>query len=351
MKSIWWNQVTNAVRFVADIKQCLLEEKSILLKYSNAMPWRDQFEESVREAVKLQNAEKKFVEIPEVEEPGEYILKEFCKKEKRAEYRPSKGYAKFFAESDDIVLHDRYLWIEVGSVECLEKWLSFVSEYLKERGKHENKTVFILEWSNNTQPPIKKGIKVFSFDDYIGEYDRIVFAVLASSDIKENLFIKEYIAELVSSVTGNDIELCAECIRGYKTFLENPGEYIKQIIVNKTRSDGTDFFYDKDSEAVEHLIWLAQIKTIYPWLEEYREDFVQKHSTVIMKQLPIQASYGEIYSDPKDVELGTLMYMVGNDYLPLSITEQEKLKACKEARNKLSHLTALSIDEILELLR
>ena len=160
MKSIWWNQVTNAVKYVSDIRQCLLEEKSLLLKYSNAMPWREQFEESVRDSVKLQNAEKKFVDIPDVQEPGEYLLKEFCKKEKRAEYRPSKGYAKFFAESNDIVFHDRYLWIQVGSAECLEKWLSFVSDYIKERGKNENKAVFILEWSENSQVPIKKGIKL-----------------------------------------------------------------------------------------------------------------------------------------------------------------------------------------------
>ena len=350
MKSIWWNQVTNAVKFVSDIKQCLLEEKSLLLKYSNAMPWREQFEESVRESVKLQNAEKKFVDVPEVQDPGEYLLKEFCKKEKRAEYRPSKGYAKFFAESDDIVLHDRYLWIQVDCMERLDRWLTFVSEYLKERGKHDNKAVFILEWSENSQAPLKKGIKVISFDDYIGEYDRIVFAVLASSDVKEHLFIKNYIAELVSNVSGNDIELCAECIQEYKSFLENPIAFIKMTIEEKSRSDGTEFFYDKNAEAVEHLIWLAQIKTVYPRLEEYREDFVQRHSSVIANQLPIQTSYGETYTDPKDVELGTLMYMAGNGYLSLSTKEYEKLRHNKEARNKLSHLTALSISEIEELI-
>ena len=350
MKSIWWNQVTNAVKFVSDIRQSLLEEKSLLLKYSNAMPWREQFEDSVRESVKLQNAEKKFVDIPEVQEPGEYLLKEFCKKEKRAEYRPSKGYAKFFAESDDIVLHDRYLWIQVGSKECLEKWLSFASDYIKERGKRENKAVFILEWPENSQAPVKKGIKVFSFDDYIGEYDRIVFAVLASSDIREQLFIKNYIAELVSNVSGNDIELCAECIQGYRAFLENPIAYINMMIEEKNRSDGSEFFYDKNASDVEHLIWLSQIKTVYPRLEEYREDFVQRHSAAIAKQLPIQASYGETYTDPKDVELGTLMYMAGSGFLTLSTSEYEKLKRHKEARNKLSHLSSLSIKEIEELI-
>lgn len=350
MKSIWWNQVTNAVNYVSDIKRCLLEERSILLKYSSAMPWREQFEDSVREAVKLQNADKKFVDVPAVRDPGEYLLNEFCKKEKRAEYRPSKGYAKFFAESDDIVLHDRYLWIQVDHVSCLDKWVSFVSEYIKER-KNENKAVFVLEWSESGQTPLKKGIKVFSFDDYIGEYDRIVFAVLASSGIREPLFIKNYIAELVSNVSGNDIELCSECISGYKSFLDHPLSFIRMTTERKTRSDGSNFDYNKDAAEVERLIWLSQIKTVYPKLEEYREDFVHRYAGAIAKKLPMQTTYGEICTDPKDVELGTLMFMAGSGDLALSASEYEKLKRHKEARNKLSHLTALSIGEIENLIR
>lgn len=350
MREIWWSQVTNAVRYVTEIKQSLLEEKSILLKYTNGMPWRDQLEETIVEAVKLQNSEKKFVKIPIVSNPGEYLLNEFCKKEKRAEYRPTKGYAKFFAESDEIVLHDRYFWVQIDDVSCLNNWMKFVSDYIKERGKKDNIAVFILEWAGNELVSVKKGIRIFSFDDYVGEYDRIVFAVLSSSSIKENSFVKNYIAELVANVSGNDIELCAECIWHYKEFLENSWKLIQTIIAEKVRSDGTDFCYTKTAEEVKHLIWLAQIKTVYPYLEEYRENFVQKHANEISKRLPIQTSYGETYTDPKDVELGTLMYMAGCNNLVLSTSEYEKLKKYKEARNKLSHLIALTIEEIRELL-
>ena len=72
--------------------------------------------------------------------------------------------------------------------------------------------------------------------------------------------------------------------------------------------------------------------------------------TLISKQLPIQAPYGEIYSDPKDVELGTLIYMAGSGALILSQNEYEKLNRYKEARNKLSHLGTLTFEEINQLL-
>ena len=89
---------------------------------------------------------------------------------------------------------------------------------------------------------------------------------------------------------------------------------------------------------MNHLIWLAQIKTVYPVLEEYREDFVQRHSSAIARHLPITSSYGETYDDPNDVELGTLKYMADNGMLYLSAKEYESLKTNKDARNKLSRL-------------
>ncbi len=351
MNNIWWNQVTNAVKYVEDIQTQLLEEKSILLRYTAGMPWREQFEETVIEAVKSQNADKKFVKIKTQEEPGEYLLTEFCKREKRAEYRPGRGYPKFFAENDDIVLHDRYLWVVIDSYDCLEKWMSFVSAYIKERGKNARKAAFILEWNGKQNPPVKRGIKAFSFDDYIGEYDRVVFAVLASSDIREDTLIKQYTAELLANVVENDIELCAECVQEYREFLTSPFEFLKEKAANGCRSDGTPYVFDVTREEVDHRIWLAQIKTIYPYLEEYREDFVQRHAASISRQLPIQASYGEIYTDPKDVELGTLMFMVGEGLLPLNPVEAEKLKLYKDARNRLSHLAVLDLEEITALIQ
>jgi hypothetical protein len=349
METIWWNQVTNAVKYIADIKTSLLEEKNILLKYASGMPWRDYFVSSVKETVKLQNGDKKFIEVSGVDNPGQYLLQEVCKPEKRVEYRPSKGYARFFSESDDIVLHDRYLWVKIDNMEMLEKWINFAADYSKYRGNQANKAVFILECFCETSIGVKKGIKFYSYDEYIGEYDRIVFAMLASSSIKELPFIKSYLAELVANVAGNDIELAAQCILQYKLFMDNPLTFIRMAVNDKTRSNGDKFIYSKDNDEVAHLIWLSQIKTIYPYLEEYREEFVQKHYSDILEQLPIHASYGEEYNDPKDVELGTLMYMVGSGIITIGSLEQKKLKKFKEARNKLSHLTNLSIGEIEEL--
>ncbi len=350
MDNIWWNQVTNAVRFKNDIKDALLNEKSILIKYTDDMPWKDRFREYVQDAVKEVSGEKKFEDIPFIKDPGAYLLKEYCKPAKQAEYRPQKGYPKFFAESDDIVFHDRYFWVKVENAKHLDNWSALASDYFKARPREEKKAVFIFDWQGAEKPSLKKGFTLFSLDDYIGDYDRIVFAVLASSSRRETPFLNSYLAELVSTMIGNDIELAAECINDREAFMSDPLACIRKIVANGLRSDGNGFNYAKTPDEVDHLIWRAQIKTVYPHLEEYREDFVRDHYAEINAHLPIIGAMGDQINDPEDVELGTLLFMSGRNYINLEPQEKTRLKLFRDARNKLSHLSHLSLSEIKELL-
>lgn len=346
MDQIWWERVPNASAFVNDIVSSLSEEHSIILQYSESLPWQEAFKSFVKETVCQQNASRSFETARDIDEPGPFLLNEFCKREKRSQYRPSKGYAGFFAESDDIVLNERYLWVEVSTEKQLDSWSTFVSDYLKLRDKKKTSAVFILEWQGSTPAPKKKGMTVYSFDDYIGDYDRIVFSMLASSAVKGDTFVKDYLAELASNVIGNDIELYAECFARPKEFLQDPYSVVKDCVENSIRSDGTPFTFSKSREEVNHSIWLAQIRTIYPVIEEFREDFVQKHYSAIKSKLPITTAFDEVYNDPNDVELGTLVYMAGLGLLFLNPKDYEELKAHKDARNTLSHLGILSYEEI-----
>ena len=254
------------------------------------------------------------------------------------------------AESDDIVLHSRYLWVYLESAKDLDKWSAFASDYIKERGKNKEMAVFILEWRGERIKASRKGVRPVSLDDYINEYDRMVFSMLASSSIKETLTVKNYLAELSANVAGNDIELLASCIEKHDQFLRDPYTVIREIVDTEYRSDGSEYSYPGTIENVEHCIWKAQIKTIYPLIEEFRGGFVAKHSGAILKELPIESTYGEIYDDPIDVELGTLVYMAANGKILLTSADYYQLKKNKDARNQLSHLNTLTIDEIRELI-
>lgn len=349
MDQIWWGRVPNAMAFVHYITENLLAEKSVILQSEQIIPWHESLVDLIKDFVMQQDSSKRFEDIRHIGDPGLFLLNEFCKAEKRAEYRPTKSFARFLAESDDIVLHSRYLWVYLESAKELDNWSSFVSEYIKERGKNKEIAVFILEWRGERIKTSRKGVRPVSLDDFINEYDRIVFSMLATSSIKETIIVKNYLAELASNVAGNDIELLAACIDMHVQFLNDPYTVIREIVDTEYRSDGSEYIYPGTLENIERCIWKAQIKTIYPLIEEFRDSFVEKHNGSIFKELPIESAYGEMYDDPKDVELGTLVYMAANGKILLTSAEYYQLKKNKDARNKLSHLNVLTIDEIREL--
>lgn len=350
MEQIWWERVPHAREFIEKIVESLLSRKSVLLQHTETLPWQKYFITAVQQTVKQRDSLKMFESVDGVDDPGEYLLDRFCESDKRAQYRPSKSYACFLAESDDIILHERYIWVEIGSAEQLDRWAAFVSEYIKCRSARKPVAVFVLDWQGIQLGKRWKGINNCSFDGYIGEYDQIVFSMLASSSVQEEVFLKNYLAELAVNVIGNDVELYAECFKHYKAFMFDPYQVIMECQKQAYRSDGTEFQYTRSLSDVKHLIWQTQIRTVYPMLEEFREDFVERHREAIEAQLPITTSYDEVYSDPGDVELGMLIYMAGTDRLMLSTKEYDRLLTFKNARNRLSHLGILTLDEILHLL-
>ncbi len=349
MEQIWWERVPNALAFVRDITERLLEEKSVVLQYEDALPWRQYFIDLVLDAVRQGNAAKRVETIVDVDDPGAYLLQTSCKQTKRAAYRPAKGYARFFAESDDIVFHERYFWVTVVSERQLDAWTAFVSDYCKERGRDKAHAVFLLEWQGDSHIPRRKGVYLYSFDKYIGEYDRMIFAMLASSSVRETTRIKSYLAELSANIVGNDIELCAACLGRHMDFLRDPYTTIGTIVGQSLRSDGSPYSFDKSEAELRRCIWRAQIKTVYPEIEAFREDFVQRHRSAIAKQLPIETTY-DVVEEPNDAELGTLIHLAGLGRLPLTTESYEELAAFRSARNKLSHLDVLTLDEIYRLL-
>ena len=155
---IWWKQVPNVRLFAETALNNLLDEKSVLLYDTQSLPWRQSFESQIMQDLKILDSAKAFEKLADIDEPGQYILSHYCKAEKRAQYRPSKSYAAFLAENDDIVLHERYLWVTLASTEQLQAWTDFVSEYVSIRGRKKISAVFILEWLDGISLSRKKGI-------------------------------------------------------------------------------------------------------------------------------------------------------------------------------------------------
>jgi hypothetical protein len=347
MDKIWWNQVTNATRFIDDIVESVTEGKSVILALSDNVPWYNTMRELVEDDIRKRSSERTLISlIDSADEPGRIILNKFCKKEKRDDYRPAMGYAGFLAKSDDIVLNDRFVWVSGIPNHRYDDWIEFVENYGKCLGKDKKGGIFILELKHSQGINGKKGIQEIYFDKEIGQFDQYVFNMLASSSAKESAYLRQYLSELVSDIVGNDIELCACCIQRYKKFLTDPYRTLQSITSEEIRSNGDTFNVSLSDDEVKMRTWKAQIKTIFPLIEEFRGTFVNTYKKQIENKLPISNTFGETFGEVNEVEIGTLYHMVCSETIQVSSEYYHRLKLFKEARNRLAHLVILNQTEI-----
>lgn len=348
MDKIWWKQITKANSFVRKVAGTVLENQNVLLSVPPRIPWRGTMVELVDGILREENPAYRleFIECPE-EEVGKYLLEHYCKKETRSAYRYGMTYASFLARNEGTVLSSRYLWVKNIPASKLGEWAGFLQEYRKCFPKNGAMAVFILETvEDGTRRRAYKGLQLIGYDDWIDAYDKFAFCTLACTDAEIKPYLKPYIAELVSNICKDDMELCAACIRHVQEFLRSPSDTLQQIGKEETHADGTPFYLRKEREKLEIRVWESQVKLLFPVIERYRSAFVSRKRDDIRLALPIKNSYGEEITEPLDVELGSLIFLVGLGKLRVTDREYRQLDTFRTARNNLAHLKALGFSEV-----
>ena len=356
IEQIWWEQTNNPEHFTNKIVDTLNQGKSILIPDFNSMPWQSYFIEKIHKTGALETITDNISNVEEC------MLEKCCEIE--GDPTPNLGFKtriiEFIAKKKSI-FHNMFFLIYLNE-NMLDEWARFIREYSQSRNKESSKAAFLLLLESEDYDAKKivnrKGIEIFSFKESINEYDRIVFAMLASYSLKISSILKTYLTELACNVAGNNIELSSKCLQKHEDFLKNPVQTIKNIIDNDTDSNGCPFLFSKTKDEIEQAVWTAQIRTFYPLLEEYRRDFIKKYRAIIETHLPIKTtSFDETIDTPEEIGLGILFYMTTEDYskkmgkkLNIYYKEKEELFTFKEARNSLSHLTILSFEEIQKLM-
>ena len=130
LDKVWWTHIIKAHKFEEDIVKAAAEGKSVLLSLPENVPWKNTLLDMVEEQLKQENYKNAFeyVDCPK-EEPGLFLLNNYCRREKRSSYRYGISYAEFLGKCQDIVLNDRYIWVHDIPQDRCEEWLDFVTEY------------------------------------------------------------------------------------------------------------------------------------------------------------------------------------------------------------------------------
>ena len=352
MEQIWWKQITKAKHFIDMVTDAILDNKSVILSMPAFVPWHETMYEMIAEILNGENSLNRLISIDcPTGDVGQYLLDNYCKKEKRASYRYGMSYASFLAKSEDIVLYSSYIWVNAVSGQKLEEWSRFIAEYNKNVPSHMSPAVFILEIQDSARKPkAVRGVRHISFSDTIDAYDKFTFCALASTDIAIRSSLRPYLAEMVSTICSDDIELCAQCIRRGQAFLRNPADVLSSIIDKECHSDFSPFVMDLDKSRIDSLIWECQIKLIFPVIEKYRSRFVSQHQKEISAALPIDNAFGDVITSPQDVELGHLVQLVGMGRISLTLRGYQELDLFRKARNDLAHLTPLEYEAVEDIL-
>ena len=332
ISEIWWRQITGARKFLDKIADSLAGGKSAVICLSAATPWLEDMRMILREFLN-----KKFGGIKAIREinapkmePTQFVFENFCSDNVKAEFIPfgEKAQVKFLAERDDITLNNSCLWIRDASDFQAGKWFAFIADYHKYlRGRH--KGIFLLETGADFGMTDKADVEIFSCEREISDYDCFAFNIFIAAEFgKGDKFTKRYLAELVSNTMGLDVESGAQCIKCGGDFLKNPRRFLK----------------NKSPEEIERAIWTTQLKLIFPLLEIFRRDFVKKYEPLIKKLLPFEMTSGKKIDSPDEAELGDLYSILGGQNLPQD--DWEELKIYRDARNKLAHLSTLTLEEV-----
>lgn len=125
MNNIWWTQIPSARHFLGQITETLLMCKSVLLSVPEWLPWADALYAEVENSLIAHGSAKslKCIDCP-ADDIGRFLLENYCKKEKRAQYRPTETPASFLARNSDIGLNHYYIWVKNISPERLRSWKS-----------------------------------------------------------------------------------------------------------------------------------------------------------------------------------------------------------------------------------
>jgi len=353
MDKIWWEQITRASRLLRTVSDTMLGGKSVILSLPPSIPWYRTMYSRIEELLHQGNPNNCLQEFScPPGNVGEFLFETYCKQEKRASYRRGMSYAAFLAKSEDLVLNDRYLWVRDVSGEKLEEWSRFLVEYYKNLPEGMPPAVFLLETVEGEQPrKAVKGVQSIRFSDEVDAYDRFAFCALACTEGGVPIVLRPYLAELVSTLCQDDVELCAACIQRGQSFLTDPEGVLNDIARRKTRSNGETFDIAPMLAGLKGRLWESQLKLIFPVLQQYSAEFIQQHEKEIRAALPLTTSYGETIDDPQDAELGLLVYLVGSQQLGLSGPEHKQLVLFRNARNSLAHMRPLDFSNVEKILR
>ena len=332
--AIWWSRMGTSLRFLSRVTDSLRENRSVILQMPERFPWREHFYEQVDFRREQFSIHRRLVrpDWRPGDDPGAFVLRELCPRSVQADYWPGQTAAEYLGSLGTLELCDFYVWVRgLHSREDLIAWADFTAKYEAASSRLERRAVFILEYDG----PAHHSAALPSIAYRNDEYDTRAFCLELSSGERDTPY-RGYMVELAVRIGGDDPELCAALLSAGQRLPEDPVAAAQSVLLTQTSSEGRPFPQIGESETAS-AVWRAAVVLLFPVLEGYRFDFISRHEQELARYLPITNSNGDRVTEPFDLELGSLFYVVNAANYAFPPEEVERVSLCRNARNLLAH--------------
>jgi hypothetical protein len=340
---LWWGRLVNSVRFLDDVKDALFDGKSVIMNFSDNIPYYDDMTEALEQKLSFITDTRsiEYIDVSSIsQEAGEYLFNKYFVESERKKYWITQSYEQFMAENDNTILNHRILCISGINSANASKWIRTVTEYLEHRNSEE-RCMFVL-FVQQTKTDGSKLISNIRYSDYVTDYDCLMLCLTLLSSEKYSSIQKQYISEIASNISNNTIEIAGLLAKAGITLAINPLGTTSRIM----RENGIKI--DNLADVVKTAVWKAQIKLVFPCLEDFRHDFIKKYGERVQKCLPITSSTGEYIDKVSDLEIGQLFFICNQNKM-FESPQLSKLSKMRDARNLLAHGENISFDRLQQL--
>lgn len=375
-EEFWWNNITGAHVVVSKVVDALLENKMVVLKVPSDLPWRYSMRSSIHTAFQERTDARDVVieaidvvdDNPDDLEPGRFLLQKYASSAVARGYREKSKISiqEYIAQKD--VIKNRILWVKGLEGAIANKWIKFCKGFTP---KTAAEGLFVLEIHGEAVLPESRFIEYIDFKECVSSYDVQLFNSFVLDEDEEIAYgsdlWKRYISTTAAMVCNIDAEVSERLLRDVDFSVESAIDGVARIAqMSEFSRRGTEegsehvlwLYRNKKNAELNHRIWASQVQVLFPVIEMERIEIIEKYRDVISQALADNyiAQYGEQITDPMEVELGTLCYMMSHRkdiyymlYIPDEI-DRKRIRFLHECRNLLAHVSCCAPVQVKRLL-
>lgn len=376
-EEFWWNNITGAHVVVFKVANALLENKMVVLKVPSDLPWRYSMRSSIHAAFQEKTDIRDVVieaidmidDNPDDLEPGRFLLQKYASSSVSRGYREKSKVSiqNYIVQKN--VIKNRILWVKGLEGSVANKWIKFCKGFTP---KTAAEGLFVLEIHGNIESPESRFVEYIDFGKCVSSYDVQLFNSFVLDEDEKIAYWpdiwKKYISTTVAMVCNVDAEVSELLLRDVDFRKESAIDGIARIaemsdFSKRGAEDGSEhvlwLYRNNKASELNHRIWASQVQVLFPIIEMERIEIIEKYQDVINQALADNCivQYGERITDPMEVELGSLCFMMSHrqDAYTYMLyihneTDRERIKFLHECRNRLAHVSICEPERVRKLL-